>query len=61
MRGGRRASLVLAIMAALAFFGFLIYSKVSGDSEGIEAGLITGSMLLLLSWLSFIEIRPWRR
>jgi hypothetical protein len=61
MRGGRRASLVLAIMAALAFFGFLIYAEVSGDSEGIEAGLITGSMLLFLSWLSFIEIRPWRR
>jgi hypothetical protein len=61
MRGGRRASIVLAIMAALAFLGFFIYAEVSGDSEGIEAGLITGSMLLLLATLSFIEIRPWRR
>jgi hypothetical protein len=61
MRGGRKASVVLVIMAALAFFGFFIYAKVSGDNEGIEAGLIAGSMLLILATLSFIEIRPWRR
>jgi len=61
MRGGRKASLVLAIMAGLAFSGFFIYQEVSGDNEGIKAGVITGSMLLLLAILSFIEIRPWRR
>jgi hypothetical protein len=61
MRGGRKASLVLAIMAALAFSGFFIYQEVSGDNEGMTAGVITASMLLLLSVMSFIEIRPWRR
>ena len=61
MRGGRKASVVLVIMAALAFSGFFIYQEVSGDNEGMTAGVITASMLLLLSVMSFIEIRPWRR
>jgi len=61
MRGGRKASVVLAVMAGLAFSGFFIYQEVSGDNEGMMAGVITGSMLLLLAILSFIEIRPWRR
>ncbi len=47
-------------MAISAFGGFYAYYKLSGDAEGIEAGKITGGMLLALSILSFIKIRPWK-
>lgn len=47
-------------MAFTAFGGFYIYYKLSGDAEGIEVGKIVGGMLLALSIVSFIKIRPWK-
>lgn len=61
MRGGEKAALVLALMAVLSFTGFFIYTRATGDNEGIKVGMITGGMLLFLAGLSFLEIRPWRR
>lgn len=61
MSGGRKATVFLSMMAVFFFSGFYIYSRVSGDKEGIEAGLITAGMLLLLAILSNIKIRPWKK
>lgn len=61
MSGGRKAAVFLSIMAVVFFSGFFIYSMVSGDKEGIEAGLITAGMLLFLAVLSSIKIRPWKK
>ena len=48
----------LLFMALLVFSGFYAYYKLSGDVEGIEVGKIVGGMLLVLSVISFIKIRP---
>jgi hypothetical protein len=48
-------------MAFTAFGGFYLYYKFSGDTEGIEAGITVGGMLLSLSIISFIKIRPWKK
>ncbi|MBP1920676.1 hypothetical protein [Youngiibacter multivorans] len=61
MRGGKKAAIVLTIMAVISLTGFFIYSRAAGDNEGIKVGMITGSMLLFLAGLSFLEIRPRRR
>ena len=50
----------LLFMAFAAFGGFYAYYKLSGDAEGIEVGKIVGGMLLALSAISFIKIRPWK-
>lgn len=47
-------------MALIAFGGFYLYYILSGDAEGIEVGKIVGGMLLALSIISFLKIRPWR-
>lgn len=54
------AGLGLLFMALIAFGGFYVYYKLSGDAEGIEVGKIVSSMLLVLSVISFIKIRPWK-
>lgn len=54
------AGLWLLFMALIAFGGFYLYYKLSGDAEGIEVGKIVGGMLLALSAISFIKIRPWK-
>jgi hypothetical protein len=61
MRGGRKAALVLLLMAVLSFTGFFIYARAAGDNEGIRVGMITGGMLLFLALISFFEVRPWKR
>lgn len=58
MRGGRKAAWFLILMAILALIGFSLYSRFSGDSDGISAGIITAAMLLALAWLSAMEFRP---
>ena len=35
-------------------------AKHNLDAEGIEVGKIVSSMLLVLSVISFIKIRPWK-
>ncbi len=50
----------LLFMALAAFGGFYVYYKLSGDAEGITVGKITGTMLLVLSAVSFIKINPWK-
>ena len=50
----------LLFMAITAFGVFYTYYKLSGDAEGIEVGKIVGGMLLVLSVISFIKIRPWK-
>lgn len=50
----------LLLMALIAFGGFYLYYILSGDAEGIEVGKIVGGMLLALSIISFLKIRPWR-
>ena len=54
------AGLGLLFMALIAFGGFYLYYKLSGDAEGIEVGKIVSGMLLVLSVISFIKIRPWK-
>lgn len=60
MRGSTKAALYLTLMSALAFFGFITYATLSGDDEGITIALITSSMLLMLAFISWIRIRPWK-
>lgn len=47
-------------MALLVLGGFYIYYKLSGDIEGIEVGKTVSIMLIVLSLISFIKIRPWK-
>lgn len=54
------AGLWLLFMGLIAFGGFYIYYELSGDAEGIEVGKIVSGMLLVLSVISFIKIRPWK-
>lgn len=54
------AGLGLLFIALIAFGGFYVYYKLSGDAEGIEVGKIVSGMLLALSAISFIKIRPWK-
>lgn len=50
----------LLFMALLVLGGFYIYYKLSGDIEGIEVGKTVSIMLIVLSLISFIKIRPWK-
>jgi len=50
----------LLFMSLIAFSGFYVYYELSGDAEGIEVGKIVDGMLLALSIISFIKIRPWK-
>lgn len=60
MRGGMKAALWLGLMAIVFLAGFYIYGELRGDEEGLRIGLITASMFLSLSLLSWIRIRPWK-
>jgi uncharacterized membrane protein (UPF0136 family) len=60
MRDGTKAAFVLVFMAFLSFIGFTTYATLSGDKEGIDIALITSTMLLVLAFISWIRIRPWK-
>ena len=54
------AALYLFIMAILSFIGFVIYSRISNDSEGVTISIITSIMFIALAILSMIRFRPWK-
>lgn len=58
MRGGRKAAWFLIVMAGLALGGFSLYSRLTGDSQRITAGIITALIPLLLAALCSLDFRP---
>lgn len=60
MRDGTKAAFFLVFMAFLSFIGFTTYAILSGDGEGVLIALITSTMFLILAFISWIRIRPWK-
>ena len=60
MHDGTKAAFVLIFMAFLSFIGFTTYATLTGDKQGIDIALITSIMLLVLAFISWIRIRPWK-
>jgi len=60
MHGKTKAALVLIFMAFLSLIGFITYATLSGDKQGIDIALITSTMFLVLAFISWIRIRPWK-
>ena len=60
MRDGTKSAFFLVFMAFLSFIGFTTYATLSGDKEGIDIALITSTLFLVLAFISWIRIRPWK-
>lgn len=60
MRDGTKAAFFLIFMAFLSFIGFTTYATLTSDKEGVLIALITCSMFLVLAFISWIRIRPWK-